>query len=133
MEDHELILKLVSKVLRAAGFRVSTAVNGAEALAALQAAAAAGAALPDAVLTDVQMPVMDGLAFTRAYRAWETSRVPPGQARLPIIALSANVLDEHVAASFAAGVTRHFAKPLRGETVQELKRMLHCEEPPPSP
>jgi PAS domain S-box-containing protein len=50
VEDHALILKLVSKLLRAAGFQVSTAVNGAEGLAALQAAPE----LPDAVLTDVQ-------------------------------------------------------------------------------
>jgi len=130
VEDHDLIRALVSKLLRATGFVVSTACNGAEALAALQAAAASGAALPDAVLTDVQMPVMDGLAFTRAFRSWEASRLTPSQPRLPIFALSANVLDEHVAAACAAGVTRHFAKPLRGETVQEIRRLLRCDEAP---
>jgi hypothetical protein len=53
VDDHELILKLVSKMLCAAGFTITTAVNGALALAAVQAASAAGT-LPDAVLTDVQ-------------------------------------------------------------------------------
>ncbi len=76
------------------------------------------------------MPVMDGLAMTRAFRAWEAARLPPDAPRLPIFALSANVLDEHIAASYDAGVTRHFAKPLRSETVQELRRMLRCDEPP---
>ena len=71
------------------------------------------------------------MAFTRAFRAWEAGRLAPGQPRMPIIALSANVLDEHVAAAYAAGVTRHFAKPLRGESVQELRRLLRCTEPPP--
>jgi CheY-like chemotaxis protein len=75
------------------------------------------------------MPVMDGLAFTRAFRIWEAARLPPGAPRLPIDTLSANVMDEHVAASYDAGVTRHFAKPLRAEVVQELRRLLHCDEP----
>jgi CheY-like chemotaxis protein len=119
VEDHDLIRKLVSTMLRGAGFVVATAVNGADALAQLQAAAE----LPDAVLTDIQararaasclfcvcvmlcslfltlqltqMPVMDGLGFARAFRAWEAARGAP---RLPIVALSANVLDEHVAQS----------------------------------
>jgi PAS domain S-box-containing protein len=120
VEDHELILKL----LRSAGFEVSTAVNGAEALQQLQAAAT----LPDAVLTDISMPVMDGLQFARAFRAWEATQLPLGAPRLPIIALSANVLEEHVQQSYDAGMTCHFAKPLRPDAVQELRRILHCAD-----
>jgi CheY-like chemotaxis protein len=123
VEDHELILKLVSKLLRSAGFEVSTAVNGAEALQQLQAAAA----LPDAVLTDIQMPIMDGWQLARAFRAWEATQLPLGAPRLPIIALSANVLEEHVQQSYDAGMTCHFSKPLRPEAVQELRRILLCD------
>jgi CheY-like chemotaxis protein len=123
VEDHELILKLVSKLLRNAGFEVSTAINGAEALQQLQAAAV----LPDAVLTDIQMPIMDGWQLARAFRAWEATQLPLGAPRMPIIALSANVLEEHVQQSYDAGMTCHFSKPLRPEAVQELRRMLRCD------
>jgi CheY-like chemotaxis protein len=99
-------------------------VNGAEALQQLQAAAT----LPDAVLTDISMPVMDGLQFARAFRAWEATQLPLGAPRLPIIALSANVLEEHVQQSYDAGMTCHFAKPLRPDAVQELRRILHCAD-----
>jgi len=127
VEDHELNLKLVTKLLVSSGFRVSTAVHGADALAQLRAAAT----MPDAILTDVQMPVMDGLQFARAFRAWEAQTQPPGTPPVPVVALSANVLDEHVAASYAAGMTSHFAKPLRRDALRELRRLMHCREPPP--
>ncbi len=124
VDDHELNLRLVSTLLRSRGFAVATAAHGAQALAALQAAAApGGAGLPDAVLCDVQMPVMDGHAFARAFRAWEAATQPPGT-RLRIVALSANVLDEHVAQSLAAGMDGHLAKPLRPEAVADLRRGL---------
>jgi CheY-like chemotaxis protein len=77
VEDHVLILRLVSTLLRSAGFTVTTAAHGADALAQLQAAAACGAALPDAVLCDISMPVMCGLSFARAFRAWEAARGAP--------------------------------------------------------
>jgi CheY-like chemotaxis protein len=128
VDDHGLILRLVSTLLRNAGFAVTTAVHGADALAQLQAAAAdgGGAGLPDAVLCDLQMPKLDGHAFARAFRAWEAERA--AAARLPIIALSANVLDEHVAQSLAAGMDAHWAKPLRAEAIHELRRMLRSTD-----
>ena len=127
VEDHELNLKLVTKLLRSSGFRVSTAVHGADALAQLQMTDA----LPDAVLTDVQMPVMDGLQFARAFRALEAQRRPPGAPLVPVVALSANVLDEHVQASYAAGMTSHFAKPLRPDALRELRRLIDAAQSTP--
>jgi CheY-like chemotaxis protein len=84
--------------------------------------------LPDAVLTDVQMPVMDGLQFARAFRALEAQRRPPGSPQVPVVALSANVLDEHVQASYAAGMTSHFAKPLRPDALRELRRLIDAAQ-----
>jgi CheY-like chemotaxis protein len=127
VEDHDLIRKLVSTLLRSAGFAVTTAVHGADALAQLQAAAGTGGggALPDAVLCDLQMPIMCGHSFARAFRAWEEAvRAPLGAPRLRIIALSANVLDEHVSQSLAAGMDAHWAKPLAAQTVHELRAQL---------
>jgi len=119
VEDHELNRKLVSKLLQRSGFRVSTAGDGAEALAQLQ-----HGDLPAAVLCDIQMPVMDGLQFARAFREWEAATKPHDKHRLPIIALSANVLDEHVRQCYAAGMSAHLAKPLRADAVASLREWL---------
>ena len=127
VEDHALTLKLMTKLLRSSGFRVSTAVHGADALLQLKGMEA----LPDAILTDVQMPVMDGLQFARAFRAWEAQTRPPGTPQVPVVALSANVLDEHVQASYQAGATCHFAKPLRPDALRELRRMIDAAQPKP--
>jgi CheY-like chemotaxis protein len=64
----------------------------------------------DLVLMDIQMPVMDGLAATRAIRAWETLHHLPAT---PIIALTASALGDSVDRCFAAGATIHLAKPVK--------------------
>ncbi|HEX7887486.1 MAG TPA: response regulator, partial [Phenylobacterium sp.] len=63
----------------------------------------------DAVLMDIQMPVMDGLEATRRIRAWETDL---GRPRMPILIVSANGLQEHVDAAMAAGADGHLNKPV---------------------
>ena len=60
----------------------------------------------DAILMDMQMPVMDGLQATRAIRAGGAN------ARTPVIALTANALDVHRAAWAEAGVARYLTKPI---------------------
>lgn len=63
----------------------------------------------DAVLMDIQMPIMDGLTATRAIRDMERrGELTP----TPIIMLTANALPEHVEASRLAGADRHLAKPI---------------------
>ncbi len=63
----------------------------------------------DAILMDMQMPVMDGLAATRAIRALELAE---GWPRTPVFVISANALAEHQTASHAAGADLHLAKPV---------------------
>ena len=63
----------------------------------------------DLVLMDMQMPVMDGLEAVCALRRMETAR---GQARTPVIMLTANTHPEHVQASADAGADRHLGKPV---------------------
>ncbi len=68
----------------------------------------------DIVLMDMQMPVMDGLSATRAIRALEQAR---GQARTPLVMLTANALPEHVEAGREAGADGHLAKPITMATL----------------
>jgi len=62
----------------------------------------------DLILMDLQMPVMDGLAATRAIRRLDD----PLAANVPIVALTANVLPDQVARCFEAGMNGHIGKPI---------------------
>jgi CheY-like chemotaxis protein len=63
----------------------------------------------DVVLMDLQMPVMDGLTAIREIRKFE---VEQGRHRVPVLAVTANAMSEHVQASRAAGADHHIAKPI---------------------
>jgi len=64
----------------------------------------------DLVLMDMQMPVMDGYAATRAIRKWQDEQ---GVAPTAIIALTAYALKEEVQKSLDAGCNTHINKPIR--------------------
>ena len=73
----------------------------------------------DVILMDVQMPVMDGYAATKAIRSWERDHdLPP----TPIIALTALALKEEGARIFEAGCNTHLTKPLKKSTLLEVLR-----------
>jgi PAS domain S-box-containing protein len=63
----------------------------------------------DLILMDMQMPVMDGFAATRAIREWEKNE---DQAPTPIIALTASALNEDISRCLAAGCDFHVSKPI---------------------
>ena len=69
------------------------------------------------VLMDVQMPVMDGYAATRAIRM-----LPTGfQSRIPIIAMTANAFEEDRKAALDAGMDEHISKPI---DIDKMKYIL---------
>jgi CheY-like chemotaxis protein len=112
IDDHRLNLKLVRRLLERHGFEVSTAVDGADGLAQLQASlsGAPGAPpRPDIVLCDLMMPVLNGCDMARQLRAWEAATQPP-DSRLLVLALSANVAEEQVAECRDAGMDGHLSK-----------------------
>lgn len=100
-EDNPVNQQIAIELLSRRGAQVDLAGNGQEALDRL--AAEPGAY--DAVLMDVQMPVMDGLTATREIRKQSPA------ATLPIIAMTANAMDTDRQACLAAGMDAHVAKP----------------------
>jgi signal transduction histidine kinase/ActR/RegA family two-component response regulator len=106
VDDHPMNRELGHALLTLAGCDVATVDDGA------QAVEAARHGEFDLILMDVHMPGMDGLAATRAIRAF-----PGPEAAVPIIALSADVLPEQIARCRLAGMDDHVAKPIRREAL----------------
>ena len=101
-EDHPINQRVIHLILAPHGVEVTTVENGADAIEAFRGGAF------DLVLMDMQMPVMDGLAATRAIRKCETGRAT----RTPIIMLSANAMSQHRQEALSAGADLHVAKPV---------------------
>ncbi len=112
VDDSDTHRVLLRQALTLEGARVATAVNGQQAVQRL-AATPAGY---DAVLMDLQMPVMDGLTATRQIRG------ALGLRSLPVIALTAGVLPEQRQAALAAGVDAVLTKPLDLDQIASLLR-----------
>ena len=111
-EDNPINQKVACGMLRKLGLTVDVADNGALALQMI----ANGAY--NAVLMDVQMPVLDGFAATRDLRAWEHAG---GRPRLPVIAMTANAMSGDRDQCLAAGMDDYIPKPVK---LAELHRSL---------
>lgn len=105
VEDNEINLEIANMILTGSGFMVETAENGQVAIDKLLAA---DAGYYDAVLMDIQMPVMDGYTATRNIRGFEDKK----KAEIPIIAMTANAFKEDEEAALAAGMSAHVTKPI---------------------
>ena len=105
VEDNEINREIAEMFLTQSGFAVESAENGQEAVDKVTSAAPG---YYDAVLMDIQMPVMDGYEATRAIRALED----PEKANIPILAMTANAFREDEQAAMDAGMQAHIAKPL---------------------
>ena len=110
-EDHPVNQRVVQLILAGRVATLVTVENGAEAVAAFERETF------DVVLMDMQMPVMDGLAATRAIRALEQGR--PDAPRAALIMLSANAMVRHRQDSLAAGADLHLPKPITALTLLE--------------
>lgn len=104
-EDNEINMEIAAEMLSMNGIRVVQAWNGKEALEAFQSSSLFSI---DAVLMDMQMPIMDGCEAARRIRALKR----PDAVEIPIIAVTANAFAEDIAATTAAGMNAHVSKPL---------------------
>ena len=118
-EDHVLNLRLITRLLSLNGFAVTGVGDGRAALETL-IASFSGDQPFDLCLFDMDMPRLSGPEAAREYRAWEAAH-RPGAAAVPIVALTANVLDEHVKVCSKAGMSLFFSKPLHGGDVALLQ------------
>ena len=100
VDDEEQIRKLLSTWLARHGYEVAVANDGWEALKAIRTKA------PDLVITDVNMPNMNGLELTRRLRADHRT------ARIPVIMLSARKQADDVLTGYAEGADEYIPKPV---------------------
>ncbi|MEL6767980.1 MAG: response regulator, partial [Pseudomonadota bacterium] len=113
-EDNRINRLVIGRLLEGAVGEVLFAENGEEAVVLWRSHA------PDLVLMDLQMPVLDGYGAARAIRAAEDEASRP---RVPIVALTANVLQDDRGRCLDAGIDDFLDKPLRRETL--LQRLDH--------
>jgi PAS domain S-box-containing protein len=120
VEDNDVNQLVASKILGNAGFQVTIASDGQEAVEKVQAN------YYDLVLMDVQMPVMDGLTATRVIR-------DQGFKDLPIVAMTAHAMSNDRQLSLDAGMNDHVNKPINvNELFQTLVKWIPAKNKPES-
>lgn len=117
VEDNMINREIALEILRTTGAQIDTAEDGQQAVDAYEAQ-------PEgtytAILMDVQMPVMDGYAATRAIRGSGRADAET----IPIYAMTANTFAEDIAKSREAGMNGHLAKPIDMEVLMQVLRKL---------
>ncbi|MEQ9409333.1 MAG: response regulator [Fuerstiella sp.] len=126
-EDIAANQKVVSAILRRRGHRVTIAHNGREAIDQHERSRF------DAILMDVQMPILDGLQATKAIRELEAETTSNGTPQhIPVVAMTAHAMRGDREACMAAGMDAYIAKPLDAQlllrTVEQLVQRTHPED-----
>lgn len=105
VEDNELNMEIARFLLESEGMVVVCAANGQESIDIFRQTEVNAI---DIILMDIMMPVMDGLEAARAIRRLDR----PDAETVPIIALSANVMDSDIKKTKMAGMDEHLPKPI---------------------
>ena len=129
VEDNPLNQMLIKTYLDQFGMTYECVTNGQKAINILKQGDAVHSGLNnnyDLVLMDIMMPVMDGITATKElHKMWESK----GQRALPIIALTANALEDQVKEYFKAGVDGYVSKPIRGvELYSAIEELIQKPE-----
>ncbi len=114
VEDNKINQAIITRFVEELGYSAVTADHGNEALEQIQHQH------PALVLMDIQMPVMDGLEATRQIRAGEGEAAPP----LPVIGITADGVQNVVAACYQAGMQRVLGKPIDKQQLGSVLAMF---------
>ncbi|MEQ1493552.1 MAG: response regulator [Terricaulis sp.] len=112
VDDSRMMREMLLMVLRGAGFDVVQAEDGEEGLAVL------GDAQPDVIITDINMPKLDGYGFIEGVRGDDRYRA------VPILVLSTESSAEKKARARDAGATGWIVKPFQADTLIEVVRRV---------
>ncbi len=107
VDDSRVIRKVARRILEDLGFEIAEASDGMEAMAWCRTA------MPEAILLDWNMPVMDGLTFLRELR-----REPNGKEPVVVFCTVENDL-EHIGLALEAGADEYVMKPFDGDILEE--------------
>jgi len=110
VDDSSVMRKIVERTLRQAGLNLAVVLeagNGAEALEVLKTKQV------DLILSDINMPVMDGLEFVRQIRAQNLA------SGIPVVMVTTESSEEHVKQAIQAGARGYIRKPFTAEQVKE--------------
>lgn len=119
VDDIEMNREIAEFILGEAGFLIESAPDGTDAVAMMKKAEEG---YYDAILMDVQMPVMNGYEATKAIRALDRKDVKT----LPIIAMTANAMEEDKEEALKSGMNAHLAKPIDiGKLMDVLRQFLN--------
>ncbi|KAJ3051414.1 hypothetical protein HK097_007564 [Rhizophlyctis rosea] len=116
VEDNDINQRIMFRTLTSAGYTVSIAVNGVDALSHI---ASPQSTKPDLIFMDIQMPVMDGLECTKELRRSGID--------VPVVGLSGNARGEHVENALAIGMDWYLTKPAGRKEVLEVVRRFEVE------
>tara|TARA_R110002167_G_scaffold18526_12_gene69309 strand:+ start:4452 stop:4823 length:372 start_codon:yes stop_codon:yes gene_type:complete len=106
VDDSRIIRKVARRIVEGLGFEVDEAADGSEALAFCNGI------MPDVILLDWSMPVMDGLTFLRRLRAL------PGGAVPKVLFCTIETRPDRIAEALSAGADDYVMKPFDGEILQ---------------
>jgi two-component system, chemotaxis family, chemotaxis protein CheY len=110
VDDSAVMRKIVERCLRQAGIEISAVLeagNGVEGLAALQAGGV------DLILSDINMPAMDGLEFLQGLRGVENAK------NTPVVMITTEGSESRVVEALSAGARGYIRKPFTPDQVKE--------------
>ncbi|MBM3224002.1 MAG: response regulator [Candidatus Tectomicrobia bacterium] len=114
VDDSFSVRRVVSNLIKSAGWHPTLAKDGLEALEIVQSAPTP----PDLILLDVEMPQMDGYEFTSTLRAQEAYK------HIPIVMLTSRSGEKHRQKAFEVGATDYLVKPYQDEVLLNTVRRL---------
>lgn len=125
VDDDSVFNFLSTKALEAMGFvnDIHTALNGQQALDLFNEYYSGTKHLPDFILLDLNMPIMDGFGFLEAFRRLDL----PNKEKMKIIIVTSSIDPQDEARAKAFGITQYLSKPI---TEQSLRIALESIEEP---